>query len=126
MANKILVVDDEPDLAKLYQLVLKMSGFDVRAATSGRQALALYDEDRPDLVLLDVMMPSMDGIEVCRELRVRCSDPEKLVIIMYTANDSSENREASREAGANELVSKDVPVEMLSEKINNYLAASVL
>ena len=122
MAKKILVVDDEPDLVHLYRLVLEMSGFQVETATSGAEALRLFAANPADLVLLDVMMPNMDGIEVCQRLR---SDPEladcQPTIIMYTANDSAENRQASRDAGANELVSKDVPVEKLTSKINGFL-----
>ena len=119
--KKILVVDDESDLVQLYQIVLQVAGYTVLGATNGEKALRLYDENRPDLVLLDVMMPGMDGIQVCREIRSRESDGSASTIIMYTANDSGENREASRDAGANELVSKNVSLDSLQSKINSYL-----
>ncbi len=123
--RKILVVDDEADLAHLYRLVLEMSGYEVRAATSGKEALRLLREDIPHLVLLDVMMPGMDGIEVCHQIRKGDIPSDRQpVIIMYTANDSAENRMSSHAAGANELVSKDVPVEKLTAKINGYLLAA--
>lgn len=121
--KKILVVDDERDLVQLYQIVLQVAGYTVLGATNGENALHLFDENRPDLVLLDVMMPGMDGIEVCREIRSRESDGANSTIIMYTANDSGETRDASREAGADELVSKNVSLDNLQLKISSYLNA---
>ncbi|MFW6096609.1 MAG: response regulator, partial [Chloroflexota bacterium] len=67
--KKILIVDDERSLVELCQIILESAGFDVRGAFSGREALNMITEDVPDLVLLDVMMPGMDGIEVCRRIR---------------------------------------------------------
>ncbi|MCZ7670558.1 MAG: response regulator [Chloroflexi bacterium] len=69
LIGKILVVDDEPSLVELCRIILEQAGFNVRGAYNGRQALSMVTEDTPDLVLLDVMMPGMDGIEVCRRIR---------------------------------------------------------
>jgi len=92
-------------------------------ATNGEKALRLFEENQPDLVLLDVMMPGMNGLEVGREIRSREQGKTNSTIIMYTANDSGENRDASRDAGANELVSKSVSLDKLQSKINAYLMA---
>ena len=121
MKKKILVVDDESDLVHLYRLVLELNGFHVRGATSGVQALSLIEQDPPHLVLLDVMMPGMNGIEVCRRIRARNDSQREPAIIMYTADDSAENRQASENAGADELISKEVPIEQVTDKINRYL-----
>lgn len=94
--GKVLVVDDEISLVQLCELVLQSAGFSVCGALSGRQALRLVDEQDPDLVLLDVMMPGMDGIEVCRQIRTN-KRPRK--IIMYTADLRDSTRQNSLAAG---------------------------
>ncbi len=120
--KKVLVVDDENDLVQLYQIVLQVAGYQVFGANSGKIALDVFETEKPDLILLDVMMPGMDGIHVCREIRSREANNGDCAIIMYTANDSVENRDASRKAGANELLSKDISLDMLQSKIARYLA----
>ena len=124
MSKKILVVDDEKDLVRLYQIVLDMAGYNVTATTSSTEALSLVTDEEPDLVLLDVMMPELDGIEVCRRIRAMQGEGLKNpVILMYTANDSSENRQMSEEAGADSLISKQVPIDKLTETINSYFSS---
>lgn len=120
MSKKILVVDDEPDLVHLFQLVLEMSGYQVCIAHGGVQALKIYQREKPHLVLLDVMMPDMNGLEVCRNIRSTEDGEEPTKIIMYTANDSIENRRASREVGADDLLSKDVSVDSVTAAISSY------
>lgn len=119
--KKILVVDDEMELVQLYRLVLEDAGYDVNGAYNGHQALRLVDEHKPHLILLDVMMPGMDGIEVCRQIRDKGDDYSTCKIIMYTADDSAETRKSSIKAGANDLVSKEVPIYELTSKISHYL-----
>ncbi|MCA9980086.1 MAG: response regulator [Anaerolineales bacterium] len=122
LMQKILVVDDEVELVQLYRLVLESVGYDVHGAYDGKQALRIANEEQPNLVLLDVMMPGMDGIEVCRHMRQSGLDKQTCKIIMYTADDSSETRQDSMSAGADELVSKTTPIYDLASKIQNYLA----
>jgi DNA-binding response OmpR family regulator len=122
IAQKILVVDDEAELVQLYRLVLESVGYDVHGAYDGKQALRIANEQQPSLVLLDVMMPGMDGIEVCRHMRQSGLDKQSCKIIMYTADDSHETRQSSMSAGADELVSKATPIYDLAGKIKNYLA----
>jgi CheY-like chemotaxis protein len=121
-ANKkmILVVDDESSLVQLCQLVLEDAGFKVRGAYSGRQALQFLAEELPDLVLLDVMMPGMDGIEVCRQIRAR-QDNGQPRIIMYTADERDSTRDNSLAAGADALITKETPIYDLPSKIKTYL-----
>ena len=84
MAVRILVVDDEPEALKLFGYSLHRQGYEVLVAQNGMEALEIIQEHKPDLVVLDVMMPDMDGYEVCRRIR---NDPEAkhLPIVMLTA-----------------------------------------
>jgi two-component system phosphate regulon response regulator PhoB len=119
--SKILVVDDEVELVQLCRLVLEDAGYNVRGAYNGEQALKMVNEEAPHLILLDVMMPGMSGIEVCQQIRSTPGYPNQCPIIMYTADDSSETRLKSMKAGANELVSKQTPIFDLASKISSYL-----
>lgn len=118
--TKILVVDDEMELVQLCRIVLEDAGYKVVGAYNGTQALRVVGEELPHLILLDVMMPGMTGIEVCRHIRDTVG-PEVCTIIMYTADDSRETRTNSMEAGANDLISKQVPIFELAGKIREYL-----
>jgi len=122
-AKKILVVDDEFSLVQLCQLILEDAGYHVRSAVSGSEALRLVQEEMPDLILLDVMMPGMDGIEVCRQIRGRY-EPGRPFILMYTADDRELTRHNSLTAGANALLTKDTPVYEIASCIERYLAPS--
>lgn len=121
-ASKILVVDDEISLVQLCQFILEDAGYKVRGALSGSQALEMIVDDMPDLVLLDVMMPGMDGIETCRQIRTRYEE-QRPYILMYTADDRETTRTNSMDAGANDLITKDTPVAELASTINSYLSA---
>ena len=84
MSKKILVVDDEKPIADILQFNLKKEGYQVVCAYNGDEALKKVEEDQPDLMLLDIMLPNKDGMEVCREIRKKYDFP----IIMLTAKDS--------------------------------------
>lgn len=119
-ARKILVVDDEESLVQLCRIILEAAGYQVRGAYNGRQALHLIAEDLPDLVLLDVMMPGMSGIEVCRQIRAQHRDFPR--IIMYTADDRHRTRLESLKAGANDVLTKETPLYDIANKVSSYLA----
>ncbi len=120
MAEKILIVDDEPDVGKLIGLMLERNGFEVVTVTSGPEALATAAEITPDLILLDILMPGMDGYEVCRQLR---ADPHlsPIPIIFLTAKNEVADRIAGFEAGADEYVSKPVHLGELMARVNGIL-----
>jgi adenylate cyclase len=103
-AADILVVDDTPANVRLLQTILEARGYEVRSASSGAEALAAVAERRPDLVLLDVVMPGMDGLEACRRLR---ADPATaaLPVLMVTASDHSD-KVTALDAGADDFVTK--------------------
>jgi CheY-like chemotaxis protein len=94
---RILVVDDWPDGAASWVPLLRLFDFEVDAATSGAQALEMARAHRPDVGLLDLAMPGMDGCELAR--RLRRLYPDRLILIAITAHDSEEDRCASRAAG---------------------------
>jgi len=102
MEEKILVVDDEPPIADILEFNLKKEGYSVAVAYDGEQALTKVEEEGPDLILLDVMLPQRDGIEVCREIRKKYSMP----IIMLTAKDSEIDKVLGLEMGADDYVTK--------------------
>lgn len=113
---KVLIVDDEASLVQLCKFVLELAGFEVRGAYNGRQALHLVAEEIPDLIVLDVMMPGMNGIEVCRRIRQDHPDHPPY-ILMYTADESDRTKDSSLKAGANELVTKATPPHELADRI---------
>lgn len=107
-------------MVQLCQIVLENAGFEVRGAYSGKQALNLLNDEMPDLILLDVMMPGMNGIEVCREIRSK-DQAKRVYIVMYTADSSDSTRKCSFEAGANDLITKEIPIYELPHKITSLL-----
>ncbi|MCA9917659.1 MAG: response regulator [Anaerolineales bacterium] len=120
---KILIVDDEQSLVSLCLLILEQAGYQVRGALNGKQALEMVGDERPDLILLDVMMPGMDGIEVCRRIRELIPE-QRPYILMYTADDRQLTKTESLNAGATDFISKDTPVFDLPGKIQAYLNAT--
>ncbi|OET29134.1 response regulator YycF [Listeria monocytogenes] len=100
--KKILVVDDEKPIADIVKFNLNKEGFDVYCAYDGDEALELVEEVQPDLILLDIMLPGRDGIEVCREVRKKYDMP----IIMVTAKDSKIDKVIGLELGADDYVTK--------------------
>jgi DNA-binding response OmpR family regulator len=111
MSNTILVVDDEPNIVELARLYLRNEGFDVEVAETGRQALEKARTLRPRLVLLDIMMPEMDGIEVCRILRKEGDVP----VVMLTARGDDVDKIVGLELGADDYITKPFnPREMVA------------
>jgi PleD family two-component response regulator len=105
MQKKVLVVDDEPHIVKAIRFYLEDEDFEVLTATEGGEALELAEKHQPDLIILDVMMPCMDGFEVCRELRLR-SRTRLIPVILLTARESVEDKVRGFELGADDYVTK--------------------
>ncbi|SHF97266.1 response regulator YycF [Ornithinibacillus halophilus] len=102
MSQKILVVDDEQPIADILKFNLEKEGYEVVCAYDGEEAVQLADSEKPDLVLLDIMLPKKDGNEVCREIRKTQTMP----IIMLTAKDSEIDKVLGLELGADDYVTK--------------------
>ena len=118
MANeKILVVDDDKNICELLRLYLVKEGYNVTMVHDGAAALAEFDKLHPDLVLLDVMMPVMDGWEVCRKIRAKDNTP----IIMLTAKGETYDKVLGLELGADDYIVKPFSMDVLICRINSLL-----
>jgi len=115
--TRILIVEDEPSLSEPLSFLLRREGYDTEIAADGREALAAFDRDGADLVLLDLMLPGLPGTEVCRELRTRSSVP----IIMLTAKDSEVDIVVGLELGADDYVTKPYSTRELLARIRAVL-----
>jgi DNA-binding response OmpR family regulator len=113
MARTILVVDDEPTLRETLVDALEADGFRVVSAADGREAIERFRADKPDLVLLDLMLPELSGIEVCRIIRRESGVP----IVMLTAKDSELDKVVGLELGADDYVTKPFSMRELSARI---------
>lgn len=120
MKPKILVVDDEPDALEVLGFKLGEAGYSPLFATDGLQALAVVRSERPDLVLLDVMMPELDGLEVCKILR-RDAATAAIPIIMLTAKATEVDRVVGLELGADDYVTKPFSPRELVLRIRKLL-----
>jgi pilus assembly protein CpaE len=123
MAEKILLVDDDMDTLRLVGLMLQRQGYEVRAASNGLQALSLAQAELPDLILLDVMMPEMDGYEVARRMRADPATAE-VPIIMFTAKTQVDDKVAGFEAGADDYLTKPTQPRELFAHMRAVLARS--
>ncbi|HEX5397289.1 MAG TPA: response regulator [Candidatus Limnocylindria bacterium] len=121
----ILAVDDEPANLVLLAKLLRHQGYDVIEAVDGPSALEAVNEQRPDLVCLDVMMPGMDGVEVCQRLR-RQPEHAGLPILLLTALNRPEDRARGLEAGANDFLSKPFDESELSARLRSLLRTKAL
>jgi DNA-binding response OmpR family regulator len=117
MTPKILVVDDEPAVTDLLAYNLRKANYDVLTAANGREALTVARQSNPDLILLDLMLPEIDGLDVCRELRKTSEVP----IIMITARGEEIDRVVGLELGADDYVSKPFSVRELLARIKAVL-----
>jgi len=118
---KILVVDDEENICALLAATLRLTGFEVRIAAEGREALVAAEEYHPDLVVLDVMMPGMDGFQVAQRLR---ASGRAVPVLFLTARDSVQDRISGLTAGADDYVTKPFSLEEVVLRIRAILRRS--
>jgi two-component system OmpR family response regulator len=117
-APRILVVDDEPSLVDALSTRLRYEGFTVDEAATGRRALALAQEDPPDLMILDVMLPELDGIEIIRRLR---GDGIKVPVIFLTARDTLQDKVARLTVGGDDYVTKPFALAEVVARVRRIL-----
>jgi two-component system OmpR family response regulator len=115
---QVLVVDDEPNIRELVQVALKFHGCSVSSAGSGREALRQAEAIRPDLIVLDVMLPDLDGFEVCRRLRAAGNE---VPVIFLTARDTSSDTVTGLAIGGDDYVTKPFSVEALVARVRAVL-----
>jgi two-component system alkaline phosphatase synthesis response regulator PhoP len=122
--EKILLVDDEPDIIDLITYNLEKEGYEIQSATNGRDAIEMAKRFVPDLILLDVMMPEMDGIETCVELREQDS-LRNAIIAFLTARGEDYSQIAGFDAGADDYISKPIKPRVLISRIQALLRRKV-
>ena len=119
--NRILVVDDEPNIVRSLAFVFNKEGYDVSIAEDGAQAMTMIRKSKPDILILDVMMPNKSGYDVCREVK---SDPElqNIHVFMLTAKGQKGDREDALSQGADEYISKPFsPIQVLA-RVKEFLS----
>jgi len=115
---RLLVVDDDAALREALALVLDLNGFEVTTAAGGREAIRTLSSDRPDAVILDVLMPGLDGLEVCRRIR---ASGDRMPVLMLTARAEVSERVAGLEAGADDYLAKPFAREELIARLRALL-----
>ena len=119
-SKKILIVDDETDLVETVRFPLEVEGYHVLISYNGEDALNQARKENPDLILLDLMLPKLDGYEVCR--RLKCDDRCKHIpILMLTAKFQEKDKALGMETGANEYITKPFDIRDLLKKVKVYL-----
>ena len=121
MAEKILIIDDDVDTLRLVGLMLQRQGYEISAASNGSQGLTKALEERPDLILLDVMMPDMDGYEVTRRLR-KNPVTAAIPIMMFTAKTQLDDKVTGFEVGADDYLTKPTHPTELQAHVKALLA----
>jgi len=121
MTRRILIVDDEPNIATSLEFLMRGSDYDVQVARNGEEALLLAESFRPDVVLLDVMMPQRSGFEVCQKIRENPS-LRNVKIVMLTAKGRDAEREKGLNLGANAYVTKPFSTKELMNTVRGLLA----
>jgi len=122
MSSKILIVDDTAELLFFLDYIFQRNDFEVVTAANGKDAIRLARETNPDVLLIDVMMPGIDGLEVCRQLR-QDPDMRDVPILLYSAAVGEEIRQKAVDAGANEFLGKTMNHEELVTKVRDWLAS---
>lgn len=120
ISKKILIADDEPDIIEFLQYNLEKNGYQVVSAENGREAVQVALREKPDLILLDIMMPEMDGVEVCRELREKQEFRDTLIAFL-TARNEDYSQIAGFEVGADDYITKPVKPRVLLARISALL-----
>ncbi|MGA2464731.1 MAG: response regulator [Thermodesulfobacteriota bacterium] len=118
--KKILVVDDEVDLVETLRFPLEMEGFNVLVSYNGEDALSQARKENPDLILLDLMLPKLDGYKVCRLLKFD-ERYKHIPILMLTAKTQEKDKLLGKETGANEYITKPFDIDELMKKVKAYL-----
>ena len=120
MARKILVIDDETELLKAISICLKASGYEVITAQDGQEGLEKAKASNPDLIILDVLMPKMDGYEVCRLLKFD-EQYKSIPVIMLTAKVQDIDKAMGKKVGADDYITKPFETHDLIDKIKKNL-----
>ena len=121
--RRILVVDDDPRLLHIVSLYLGIEGYEVIQASNGEDGLRAVSETPPDLVIMDIMMPGMDGVEACRRIRENPAS-QAIPVLMFSALSGDDDVERARVAGANHLITKPFNLVGLGQVVKSFFTDS--
>ncbi|MFI5350402.1 MAG: response regulator transcription factor [Elusimicrobiota bacterium] len=120
--RKILVADDEPSIREILSIQLARMGFEIVTAEDGLEAVAAYEAQKPDLVLLDVMMPRLNGLNACQQIRMlEKKSGRRVPVLFLTARDSTHDKTSAALSGGDEFISKPVSLQELRERVEAAL-----
>jgi DNA-binding response OmpR family regulator len=120
--RKILVADDETSIREILSIQLARMGYEVVLAGDGQEAIAAYEAEKPDLVLLDVMMPRLNGLAACQQIRVlEKKSGRRVPILFLTARDSTHDKTSAALSGGDEFIAKPVSLQELRERVEAAL-----
>ncbi|GAC1337780.1 MAG: hypothetical protein NVSMB29_02660 [Candidatus Dormibacteria bacterium] len=117
--HRILVVDDDPRLLHIVAMYLGIEGYDVASASNGEEGLKRVDDHKPELVILDIMMPGMDGVEACRRIRANPATAH-IPVLMFSALSGDDDVERARLAGATHLITKPFNLVGLGSVVKSF------
>jgi len=120
LAKKIIIVDDEPDILRTLEIFLKSEGFDVTVASDGIEALNRIRKEKPDLIVLDIMLPKLDGYSICRMLKFD-ERYKKIPIVVFTARAQEMDEKKAKEVKADAYITKPFQPDALLSKIKDLL-----
>ena len=119
----VLIIEDEEDAAELFAEMMRVSGFRVLKTSTSKPAISMMTEDKPDIVLLDIMMPEISGLDILRQMR-RDSNLSNIPVIVVTAKSMPADIKNGMEAGASTYLTKPVGFQELREAVNRTLGTS--
>lgn len=120
--RKILVADDETSIREILSIQLARMGYEVLLASDGLEAVAAYEAEKPDLVLLDVMMPRLNGLNACQKIRtLEKKSGRRVPVLFLTARDSTHDKTSAALSGGDEFVAKPVSLQELRERVEAAL-----
>ena len=121
MAKKVLIIEDDPAISRLVDYSLKHEGYDTATASNGLDGIRKAKYETPDLIILDVMLPGMDGFEICHRLRTE-KETEKLPILMFSAKAQEIDRTTGIKVGADDYLPKPADPEEILKRVSRLLA----
>jgi DNA-binding response OmpR family regulator len=123
MSRKILVVDDDPSIREILSIQLTRLGYTVTTADDGIDAVAAFKTDAPDAILMDLMMPRLDGLASCQQIRAveKKTGARRTPVLFLTARDSTHDKTSAALSGGDEFVAKPVSIQELSERLEAVL-----
>ena len=124
MKNKILLIDDENDILEFLSYNLKKEGYIISTASNGKEGLKIVNKFRPDLIIVDIMMPILDGIEFCSLLRAD-SKNENIIIVFLTARNEDYTQIVALDSGADDFIAKPIKPRLLLSKIKSLFNRSI-